>query len=213
MSFEGRIEQASRTLSRRRRARWLHPVGDGFHATLTVPAGNRTGTALFDTPAEREAIVRHSRALGTPEPLPDAYGLAVRIADIHGPGRDQDLLVTTSVNLPPLHHLPLPAPRGPWRQSYSSALPYRVGGRLCILGAVPHADERSFDIAMALPFRRWRPLARLRLTAPLDPHDADRLRFDVWNTGGAITPVGALQRLRRPIYRGSQRGRAEAAPR
>jgi hypothetical protein len=210
MTFDGRVEQFSRTLSRRRRARWLHPVGTGFHATLEVAAGNHTETALFDRPGTYPAIVRHSRATGTPEPLPDAYGLAVRLPDLHGRGRHQDFLVTTSIDAPVLHHLPLPAPGGPWSQSYSSALPYRVGSRTFLVGAVPRDGGRTFDLALAPLLGRWRPIARLRLGDPLDPQESDRLRFDVWNTGGGIAPIGAIQRLRRPIYRGSQRGRAEA---
>ena len=213
MTFHGRVEQLSRRLSRARGARWLHPVGDGLHAVLEVPPGNRTGTALFDTPASRPAIVRHSRAVGTPEGLLDAYGLAFRIPDLHGPGRHQDFLVTTSVNVPVLHHLPLPAPGGPWSQSYTSSLPYRIGGRLGLFGAIPDERERAFDVAVAWVLGRWQPIARLHLGAPLDPLETDRLRFDVWNSGGAIMPAGAIQRLRRPIYRGSQRGRAEAAAR
>jgi hypothetical protein len=151
--------------------------------------------------------------MGTPEGMVDAYGLAVRVPDLHGHGRHQDFLVTTSVDLPVLHHLPLPAPGGPWSQPYTSALPYRVGGRLCLLGALPDEDQRSFDLAMARLLGRFRPLARVRLGAELDPQETDRLRFDVWNTGGGITPTGAIQRLRRPIYRGSQRGRLEAPAR
>lgn len=213
MPVAGRIEELSRTLSRKRGARWLHPTGDGWHAALDVPAGNRTGAALLDTPAERPAIVRHSRAVGTPRGMVDAYGLAVRIPDLHGHGRHQDFLVTTSVDVPVLHHLPLPAPAGPWSQSYTSALPYRIGGTLCIVGAIPHERERAFDLALARPLGRWSPVARLRLGAPLDPDETDALRFDVWNTGGGIVPSGLIQRLRRPIYVGSQRGRAEALAR
>lgn len=36
---------------------------------------------------------------------------------------------------------------------------------------------------------------------------ADDLRFDPWHTGASLRPVGLLNRLRRPAYVASQRGR------
>jgi hypothetical protein len=213
MTAAGRIEALSAALARRRRARWLHPVGDGFHASLDVPGGAGTGVPLLDTPATHPAIVRLSRALGTAPQWPDAFGLAFRLVDVHGPGAHQDVLVTTSVDVPVLHHLPLPAPRGPWRQSYSSLLAHRIGGDVRLIGAIPRPAERAFDLAVAPLLGRWRTVARLRLGDPLGDAETEGLQFDVWTTGGGIAPTGPLQGLRRPVYRGSRRGRAEAGAR
>jgi hypothetical protein len=166
-----------------------------------VPGSGRTGAPLFDTPGSHRAIVRLSRASGTPRPLPDAFGLAFRVLD-----RDVDILLTTSVDAPVLHHLPLPAPRGPWSQSSSSLLAYDVGGRTCLIGAIPDRSARAFDLALAAPRGRWEPpVARLRLGKQL-PDDA-ALDLDPWNCGEGIRPTGRLQELRRPAYRGSRRGR------
>jgi hypothetical protein len=172
-----------------------------FDAVLDVPGGNRTGAPLFDTPASHRTITRISRATGTPKPLPDAFGLAFRVLD-----RDVDVLLTTSIDAPVLHHLPMPAPRGPWGQSYSSLLAYDVGGRTCLIGALPHADERAFDLVLAPVRGRWEPpIARLRLLEQLP--DEAALNLDPWNCGDGVRPTGPLQELRRPAYRGSRRGR------
>lgn len=171
-----------------------------------------TGASLLDTPATHEAIIRMSRASGVPKPLPDAFGLAFRLPGVHGPQRPQDILLTTSIDAPVLHHLPMPAPGGPWAQTYSSLLGYRVGSRTGLVGAVPRADMRAFDLVFARLRGRWgRALATLRLGEPLSPDRTEGLDLDVWNCGGGVAPTGPIQGLRRPVYRGSRRGRAEAA--
>lgn len=199
-------------LAKRRHARALHPTGHAFRATLELPGGAGTGVALFDERAVHRGVVRLSRALGLPSPLPDARGLALRIPDLHGPGRHQDLLLTTSVDVPLLHHLPLPA-TGPRSQTYSSLLSYRVAGRDVLLGAQPvGGDECAFALALAPHRGRFRKLGLLRLGTPLPRDESAHLHFDPWNTGGGLEPTPHwLQRLRAPAYKGSQRGREEAS--
>ena len=157
-------------------------------------------------PGEHRAIVRLSRGVGLPKPLPDVLGLAVRILDAHGPRRHQDFLVVTSLDAPLLHHLILPGPLGPYGQSYSSVLPYRVGGQLRLVGALPRRPD--FELATAALRGRWEPFGRLRLGERLSREASDALRFNVWNTGGGIRPTGPFQAIRDPAYRGSQAGRA-----
>ena len=199
-------------LARRRHARALHPMGEAFEAVLELPGGTQTGAPFLDDRAVHRGVVRLSRAVGLPSPLPDARGLALRIPDLYGAGRHQDLLLTTSVDVPVLHHLPLPA-AGPRSQTYSSLLPYRVAGETCLLGAQPvRGDDRAFTLAIARHRGRFRPLGLLRLGAQI-PHTAsEQLHFNPWNTGGGIEPApGLIQRLRRPAYAGSQAGRDEVA--
>lgn len=215
-------------LSRARGRRVFHPDGVAYEAELHVP-GERppTGVPLFDEPGRHRAIVRASRGAGLPEPLPDTLGLGIRLCDVHGDGRHQDLLINVSADRPVLHHLILPARDGFFGQSYSSVLPYRVGGRLVLIGATPAAAERradltdlaeleelaalgeaAWDIVLAAPGGRWEePIGRLRLTARLPDRVAEELTFNPWRTGGGIRPAGVLQALRRTAYRGSQRGR------
>lgn len=193
-----------RAISRLRGGRSLHPHGVAYEADLTVPGGDH-GAPLFDLPGEHRAIVRLSRGVGLPKPLPDVLGLAVRILDAHGPRRHQDFLVVTSIDAPVLHHLILPGPLGPYGQSYSSVLPYRVGDRLRLVGALPRRPD--FDLAVAPLAGRWAPFGRLRLGERLSPEASFALRFNVWNCGGGIRPTGPFQGIRDPAYRGSQEAR------
>jgi hypothetical protein len=156
-------------------------------------------------PGEHAAIVRLSRGVGLPRPLPDVLGLAVRLVDAHGPSRHQDFLLVTSLDAPVLHHLILPGPLGPYGQSYSSVLPYRVGERLRLVGALPRRPD--FDLATAPLAGRWTPFGRLRLGERLSQAAAEALRFNPWHTGGGIRPAGPLQAIRGPAYKGSQQGR------
>lgn len=160
---------------------------------------------LLDVPGEHTAIARLSRGIGLPKPLPDVLGLAVRVVDVHGPNRHQDLLLVTSIDAPVLHHLILPGPLGPYGQSYSSVLAYRVGERLRLFGALPRRPD--FDLALAALGGRWTPFGRLRLGERLAQAASEALRFNVWNTGGGISPTGPFQAIRAPAYRGSQAGR------
>jgi hypothetical protein len=81
-------------------------------------------------------VLRFSRAAGLPEPLPDALGVAVKLPDAYGPGADQDLLVTSSIDRPLVRRLLFPATifvRG----AFSTALPYQLGDQRVVLLLVP----------------------------------------------------------------------------
>jgi len=67
--------------------------------------------------------------------------------------------------------------------------------------------ELSYDLALAAPFGRFDPVARLDVGAPMPVDEAERLRFNVWNSGGEIKPTGPFNGVRLPAYEGSQRGR------
>jgi hypothetical protein len=120
------IEWAFRTLVSLRGARALHPDGAGFEGVLTPAAAEPTGTELFDGP-ERRVLIRLSHAVGLPEPVPEPFGLAFRATDAYGPGRHQDVLLTTAAAAPVGRHLPLPV-AGVCGGLYSSLLPYRIAG-------------------------------------------------------------------------------------
>jgi len=213
-------------LSALRGSRIFHPHGVAYEGELTIAGGGGHGVALLDRPGRHRAIVRLSRGAGVPEGFPDTLGIALRLVDVHGPGRHQDLLMNTSIDLPVLHHLILPAVDGFFGQSYSTVLAYDVGGRTRLFGALPAPGERSrgsgsvpeleevaargaaaFDLAVAPVLGRLSPVGRLRLGARLPDRRAQELRFNVWNTGGGIRPTGPLQGLRLAAYRGSQAAR------
>ena len=208
----------------------FHPAGAVHAATLRVHGVPSAPPAeLLRTPAAHAALVRFSRSLGLPRPLPDLLGMSVRLPDVHGPGAHQDLLLVSSADLPVLHHLFLPA-GDVQRRPYTSALPYRAGGELVLLGALPDPDsprpagedelvrlaaaartgKLRFRLAVAGVGGRFRPVATLEVGERLgDPLDA--LRFNPWNTGGGLEPAGWLNRARAWAYPLSQAAWGRAA--
>jgi len=194
-------------LSRARGARIFHPKGAGFEAELSVDRAHPeyAGVPLLSEAGRHAAVVRLSHALGLPDRWPDILGLALRLTDLHGPGRHQDLLLVTSAP-GPLRFLFLPAPRDFYGHFYSTLLPYRLGDRLRMIGARP-AGSASFELCLATLLGAWQPVADLRIGAQLDEEFVERLAFNPWHAGGGMRPVGPLMRLRKPAYTGSQRGR------
>jgi hypothetical protein len=211
-------------LAAARRGKAVHPHGDVYAARLVVgglPAAP-TAARLLATPGEHAALVRFSRSLGLPRPLPDLLGISIRVFDAYGRGHHQDFLLVSSVDRPVLHHLFVPASDAQQRP-YSSSLPYRAGAQRFIVGALPHPDsprpagetelERvriaaatgrlRFQLAVAAPMGRFAPVAELEVGAPL-PNAADALRFLPLKAGGGLEPLGVLNEMRRYAYPMSQ---------
>jgi hypothetical protein len=218
-----------------RRRRALHPTGIGYQGRLRVPNDSppRPGVPLFQAGATHPAILRFSRGAGLPEQLPEALGVAIKLPDAHGPGVDQDLLLTSSTDRPLLRRLLFPA-RSFLHGAFSSALPYdlgservvlllvpmptnagrsaggvgrrRVGGALAELGAAT-TDGLSFELRTARSLGRSQPLATVTAGPPLSADQTEALRFNPWTTGPGIRPSGWLNLLRDTDYRASQRGR------
>src|SRR4051812_32261877 len=101
-----------------RRARSLHPDGLAFAATFRSPL-------LGDG----EGVVRFSRGAGLPRPLPGGLGIALG-------GGGQGGVVARSGPAPGARHLLVPAGHFA-RRTFSSVLPFEVGGRTLVLGAEP----------------------------------------------------------------------------
>jgi hypothetical protein len=217
-----------------RRRRSLHPTGTGYQGWLVVGDGGpgRPGVPLFRPGTAQPALLRFSRGAGLPEPLPDALGVAVKLPDAHGPGIDQDLLLTSSTDRPLLRRLLFPA-RSYVRGAFSTALLYDLGGERVVLLLVPvHADGGQaacgaarraggalvelgavaaeglrFELRTAGSFGPSQPLATLTADQPLPAEQTEALRFNPWTTGPGIRPYGWLNLLRDTAYRASQRGR------
>jgi hypothetical protein len=213
----------------------VHPHGVVHEARLR-PYGSRhapRAAPLLRDPGEHRAIVRFSRSLGVPRPIPDLLGMSIRVLDAHGPGRHQDLLLVTSVDLPIAHHLFVPA-TDVQQRPYTSSLPYSAGRDRFLVGALPDAGsprppgddefdrlgaaaatgQLRFQLAIAPLRGRFRPVAELHIGARA-PDELDALRFNpVENRGPGLEPVGFLNRMRDPAYRASQaawRGRTPSA--
>jgi hypothetical protein len=189
-----------------RRARALHPKGASFRATFRPLEGPPTGVALFDSGAEHPALVRFSRGIGLGERLPDLLGVAVKILDVGELRREQDVLLTSAGTAPVVRHVFRPTRRFA-SGMFSSVLPFDVGGRARLLGAVVQDEPRPgtrIVLRVAEPDGPWRDVAEVVLGAPLDTVQDGRLRFNVTETAGGIRPVGLLNRLRGPAYEASQ---------
>lgn len=207
-----------------RRGKAVHPHGAVHRAVLRVPGGPAAPGAarLLREPREHEAVVRFSRSVGLPRPLPDLLGMAIRVLHAYGADRHQDLLLVTSVDLPVLHHVFLPAGDVQDRV-YSSSLPFRAGDERFLIGALPRSDsprprggdeldrlaraaatgELRFDLAVARLEGRFRPVAELHIGERLGP-DLDALRFNPFNCGGGMRPSGVFNRWRADAYPLSQ---------
>jgi hypothetical protein len=211
-------------LAAARRGKAVHPAGVVYEARLIVSgsASAPRGSRLLSEPAEHRALVRFSRSLGLPRPVPDLLGVAVRVLDVYGAGRHQDLLAVSSIDRPVLHHLFVPSVDVQQRP-YSSSLPYRSGRDRFLIGLLP--DDRSprpdgedefdrlaaaaatgrlvFRLAVARLGERFHPVAELTIGSPL-ADELDALRFNPWNTGPDLRPAGWLNGARYRAYALSQ---------
>ncbi|MFI6513445.1 hypothetical protein ACIBCT_38070 [Streptosporangium sp. NPDC050855] len=214
----------ARTVARARRGRRaLHPGGVTLSGVLTV--GTETsrplGIGVLDRPGRTEVTVRLSKSTSTPGALPDVLGLAVRVPDGAGPGRDLDLLLSTCAPLPPLDRLPFP--RGGFTAGrYSTLVSYvHRKGRLRLV-ADPSGPPVPPDLARlsggrltfhlrALP-SRGRPWTLATLTVDGGPPLPD-VSFDpVLNAHPELRMPGWLARFRRRAYAGSREGREGTPP-
>jgi hypothetical protein len=203
-------------LSGSRDKRPFHPRGVALAGTAELAPD---GAALArSSPAA--VVVRLSRGIGLPHPLPDFNGVAVRFVDAHGEGCHQDVLLVSAPRFPVARHLLVPVPSFSW-SGFSSVLPYRTDAGLVLLGAEPLAAPGTPDqwdggaplrlrLLVAPLLGPWRPAADLTLTARLDDEEAEKLRFDPWHPGPGLVPAGLLNRLRVPAYAASQAARPRA---
>jgi hypothetical protein len=205
-----------RSLSRLRGARVFHPRGAAYEAVWRPAAGSSSDLWAPGVEGDGRAIVRISRGVGLRPPVPDVLGVAIKVLDAHGSGRDQDLMLA-SVGAGRWASRVLRPARSFSGTTFSSVLPYDVAGtRTPVVGvvhgepvtSVRDADERP-DVRIEVSLARTgAALARVILTRPLSARVARDLRFDPGNTGGAVRPAGFLNRLRRPVYEASQDGRS-----
>jgi hypothetical protein len=219
------IGAALAALAAARGGKAVHPHGVAYSGRLTTDGAPHAPAAaqLLATPAEHRVVMRFSRSVGVPRPIPDLLGVSLRVLDAYGRDRHQDFMLVSSVDLPVLHHIFLPA-TDVQQRPYSSSLPYRAGDETFIVGVVPDPasprpagdDELdrlhraaatgrlAFGLATAPVGGRFRSVGRLHVEDRL-PQAVDALRFNPFNCGGGMAPATVLNRLRDYAYPLSQR--------
>lgn len=211
------VEGAFGLLARLRSGRALHTRGTAFDARLELDAASALGTALGG-PAERPAAVRLSKSVSLPGRLPDLLGAALRVPAGDGPF---DVLLASVGRHDADHVLLLPS-TGWWSRPYSTILPYRVDGRLVVLGLAPPAapsDASPAGAAGALargpveltvteqPLGGRRRRAGRLVLEEVRPGDGGVTYDPILNTHPRAHPVKLLSGLREWAYTGSRRGR------
>lgn len=220
-------------LARLRHARMFHPDGQLFTGTLQPIAGSP-----YEATAQqlgRTVLARCSGALrrGGRESL-DVLGIALRMhrghkLGVHAVPTDQDLLFATIRS-------PLTMPLAPFTthshdffaNRYYAVSPFeldgahrvefrldpidrspRTGSRADKLAAAVAADKAHFELsARETLTRTWHPIALISLTAA-SYLEQNELRFDPFQSGAGIVPVGLVQAIRKRAYAASQSARAD----
>lgn len=180
--------------------RTLHPRGRVLRATLRRDGARPpTGVPWLDGTGTDEVLVRVSRSLGLPEPLPDVAGLAIRVP--LGTARYADLLLSASGTDVVTRHLLRPGTgtRVPMSTLWPSPSPT---GPL-LLGVVPAGDD-VFTLRVSRVGGGWRDVGRLDLLDDAGP-EHQGIRFDPFGhvLPGLPTPVWE-RALREPAYRAAR---------
>ncbi len=199
------LRAATGVVAARPAAKPLHPRGSVVRGTLRrTGAAERTGAPWLDDAGEDSVLVRQSRAVGLPAPVPDIFGLALRVPT--GEGRHGDLLLA-STGLGRLTRFTLTAARSPHRRPLTTLLPYRTPAGALLVSAV-FRDETTLGLAWALGAGDWHEFAELVLDRdPVDEADL-LMSFDpVRNTLPGLETYDWVRRLREPSYATARRSR------
>jgi len=185
-------------------AKPLHPSGRVLAAQLhRVASRASTGLGFLDGPEVESVLVRESRAIGLPRPLPDIHGLALRVTNADGSHGDV-LLATTGWGR--LTRFVLTASLTPYGRPMTTLLPYRSALGPLLLGARGDDRTRSVDLYYAVGAGPWQPFAELRISED-GPADA-AVSFDpVAHPVPGLEQYAAVDRLREPAYRTARRTR------
>lgn len=218
-------------ISHLRHARMFHPEGLLFSGQLeVVPGGPYEGIA---SQLGHTVLARLSGALrrGGRESL-DVLGIGLRMhrghkLKSHAVATDQDLLFATIRS-------PLTLGLAPFTTSshdffanrYYAVSPFALEGmhrvelRLSPIGKPAHEGSRADKLRAAvaagdarfeLAARKtlhfgWEPIAKITLTKESEL-DQEALRFDPFQNGAGIVPVGVIHAIRKRVYAASQAAR------
>ncbi len=200
------LRVATGAITARPAAKPLHPRGTVVRGTLRrFGDGHRTGAVWLDQAGEDTVLVRESRAVGFPAPLPDIFGLAIRVpvgGDRHG-----DLLFA-STGLGRLTRFTLTSAQSPHRRPMTTLLPYRTPAGAVLLSAV-FRSEVDVELAWAIRSGVWHPFAELVLDrSTVDETDDLSVSFEpVMNVPPGLETYDWVRRLREPAYVTARRSR------
>ena len=183
----------------------LHPRGSVVQGTLhRVGTQGLTGAAWLDHPGEDLVLVRQSRAIGLPPPVPDIHGLAIRVPT---EGVRHGDLLFASTGLGRLTRFTLTAARSPYRRPMTTLLPYRTPVGAVLLSAV-FRDESRVELAWATHSGGWHPFADLSLHADPSDHADMPVSFDpVRNVLPGLESYDWVRQLREPSYATARQSR------
>lgn len=167
-------------------------------------AEDKTGAAWLDQAGDDDVLVRQSRAVGLPSPVPDIFGLALRVPT--GGDRHGDLLFASTGQGPLTRYLLIPA-RSPHGRPLTTLLPHRTPAGAVLLSAVFH-DETTAGLAWAIRSGAWHPFAELVLQhEPVDEADLPVSFEPVRNVPPGMDTFDWVRRLREPAYTTARRSR------
>lgn len=175
----------------------FHPRGTLLRGVVRRHGGERpSGVSWLDEPGEEEVIVRLSRAVGLPSPVPDIFGVAIRVPGVRG-GAPSDLLLATTGRGTLTRFVLTPHLEGHDRV-YTSLLPYRSPhGPLWL--AARRTEDDAYELAWARSTGGWVVFARLEVSS--DPGDDQPVSFDpVEHPLPGLPNYGWVRRLRQPSY-------------
>ncbi|TWG97427.1 hypothetical protein L615_003500000450 [Nocardioides sp. J9] len=186
----------------------LHPEGRTWAGLISrTGSPEPVGVPWIDTAGEDEVLVRTSRAIGLPGPVPDILGLAVRLP--LGNDRYADLLLANTGWSPVARHLLVPAFRK--GQPLTTLLPYRTEAGPVVLGA-RGTEEHRYELSWAPVGGAWRHLGVLTLQLPL-PDDAEASFDPIVNTMPGLEQYPWVEQLRERSYATARRLRGERTAR
>lgn len=196
----GVLSVATRAMSRvRDSTKPLHPIGEVMIGRLHHEGGaDPTGVEWLDSTGEEEVVVRSSRAIGLPSPLPDIHGLALRVPVDDG---HADLLFA-STGLGRMTRFVLLPGRRIASRPLSTLLPYR-GPEGALNLAAKVVSETEFTLWWSRGLGPWQRFARLELMPAGDQKPT--VSFDpIAHHLPDLPPYGWVRRLRAPAYRAAR---------
>lgn len=196
-------------VARLRAAKSLHPRGAVLGALIERLDHPATGIDWVDERAPAQVVVRVSRGLGLPAPLPDVLGMAIRVPlEPEGFG---DLLLSTGAKAPYARHALVPR-RDPRSATFTSIVPFRTPVGLRMVAALS-VDPTTYLMVVGAPRAAWSPFARLLLDAPPASAPDEDVDFDpVAHPLPGLALPDRFTRLRQPSYDASRRGRRHPWP-